>query len=71
MDAVHDLKALLDAALLPSDQADRAVLFIANSLGYPLARMFSVEYPGMVCGMIFSRHHPGEQQLRERVSRPG
>ncbi|KAI0601745.1 Alpha/Beta hydrolase protein [Biscogniauxia sp. FL1348] len=52
LDAVHDLHQLISQVSTPVDGAPKKVLFVANSIGCAMARLYAQTYPGTVAAML-------------------
>ncbi|KAI5927866.1 Alpha/Beta hydrolase protein [Camillea tinctor] len=53
LDAVHDLHQLISQVSSPADGGvPKKILFVANSIGCAMARLYAQTYPGTVAGML-------------------
>ncbi|KAI0472220.1 Alpha/Beta hydrolase protein [Xylaria cf. heliscus] len=52
LDVVHDLHQLIRQTTQDSDNQPKRIMFIANSIGCAIARLYAQEYPGTIAGML-------------------
>ncbi|GAP88959.1 putative alpha beta hydrolase family protein [Rosellinia necatrix] len=52
LDAVRDLYQLISQTAPSSDDQPKRIVFVANSIGCAMARLFSRKYPGTVAGLL-------------------
>ncbi|KAI0161313.1 Alpha/Beta hydrolase protein [Xylariaceae sp. FL1272] len=53
LDAVHDLHQLIRQVTDPTLATPKRIVFIANSIGCAIARLYAQNYAGRVAGMLF------------------
>ncbi|KAI2631750.1 Alpha/Beta hydrolase protein [Xylaria nigripes] len=53
LDAVRDLHQLISQTMADSVYHPKKIMFIANSIGCAIARLYAQEYPRTVAGMLF------------------
>ncbi|KAI1506159.1 Alpha/Beta hydrolase protein [Biscogniauxia marginata] len=52
LDVVHDLHQLISQVSRPRDGVPKRLMFVANSIGCAMARLYAQSYPGTVAGML-------------------
>ncbi|RYC60164.1 hypothetical protein CHU98_g6047 [Xylaria longipes] len=52
LDVVHDLHQLITQTTRDSDNQFKQIMFVANSIGCAIARLYAQEYPRTVAGML-------------------
>ncbi|KAI0856330.1 Alpha/Beta hydrolase protein [Xylaria cubensis] len=52
LDVVHDLHQLIGQAMRDSNNQSKRIMFVANSIGCAIARLYAQEYPRTVAGML-------------------
>ncbi|KAI0541315.1 Alpha/Beta hydrolase protein [Xylaria digitata] len=52
LDVVHDLHQLISQTKEDSDDQPKCLMFVANSIGCAIARLYAQHYPGTVAGML-------------------
>ncbi|KAJ8131471.1 hypothetical protein O1611_g2154 [Lasiodiplodia mahajangana] len=52
MDVVRDLHQLISQTTPDSDTRPKGIMFVANSIGCAIARLYAEQYPGTVAGML-------------------
>ncbi|KAI1753057.1 Alpha/Beta hydrolase protein [Xylaria castorea] len=52
LDVVHDLHQLISQTTQDLDNHFKRIMFVANSIGCAIARLYAQEYPGTVAGML-------------------
>lgn len=52
LEVVRDLYQLIRQTTQDSDNQPRRIMFVANSIGCAIARLYAQEYPGAVAGML-------------------
>ncbi|KAI0192687.1 Alpha/beta hydrolase fold-1 [Xylaria flabelliformis] len=52
LDVVHDLHQLISQTMRDSNNQSNRIMFVANSIGCAIARLYAQEYPGTVAGML-------------------
>ncbi|KAI1269400.1 Alpha/Beta hydrolase protein [Xylariaceae sp. FL1019] len=53
LDAVYDLRQLIRQVIDPTLATSKRIVFIANSIGCAIARLYAQHLPGSVAGMLF------------------
>ncbi|KAI0809413.1 Alpha/Beta hydrolase protein [Xylaria sp. FL0064] len=52
LDVVHDLHQLIVQTTPDSDVKPKRIMFVANSIGCAVARLYAQQYPGTIAGML-------------------
>ncbi|KAI0555702.1 Alpha/Beta hydrolase protein [Xylaria curta] len=52
LDVVHDLHQLISQTMRDSNNQSKRIMFVANSIGCAIARLYAQEYPGTIAGML-------------------
>ncbi|KAI0101906.1 Alpha/Beta hydrolase protein [Nemania sp. FL0031] len=52
LDVVRDLHQLISQTTPDSDTRPKGIMFVANSIGCAIARLYAEQYPGAVAGML-------------------
>ncbi|KAJ8123508.1 hypothetical protein ONZ43_g568 [Nemania bipapillata] len=52
LDVVHDLHQLINQITHDSNTQPKRIMFVANSIGCAIARLYAEQYPGVVAGMV-------------------
>ncbi|KAI0412112.1 Alpha/Beta hydrolase protein [Xylaria grammica] len=52
LDAVHDLHQLISQTMEDSENQPKRLMFVANSIGCAIARLYAHKYPDTVAGML-------------------
>ncbi|KAI1354109.1 Alpha/Beta hydrolase protein [Xylaria sp. FL0043] len=52
LDVVHDLHQLIVQTTPDSDVNPKRIIFVANSIGCAIARLYAQQYPGTIAGML-------------------